>query len=106
MELHEFALGGESVEVVAEILPVNLGAGVDSVDVLLDVGVSVAVDVAVGVRGVIGIETVRYFPCVGHTVAVGVDIGSAFIFGISAHLHGVGDDTEFVGILGKAAVFE
>ena len=106
MGLHQLTLGGQRVVVVVQVTPVEVVLGRDAVDVLLDVGVTVARDIAIGIRRIVRIETILLLPLVGHAVLVGIDIGLALILGVAAHLAGIGDDTELVRLVVETAIAE
>ena len=85
--------------VVLQIGPIHLFFGTDTIDIFFDVGISVARAVAVGVRGVVGVQSVGLLPFVRHTVAVAVNVWSTLVFWVSAHLSDVGDDTIFIRVV-------
>lgn len=62
----------------------------DSVGVFLNVGIAIAVHVAIGIGGVVGVQAMGFFPLVGHTVSICIDVWlPRFVLRIS-HLFVVG----------------
>src|SRR5205823_4712982 len=101
----------QRIHIVLRICPIDLLRWINSINILLNVAVAIAVYVFCGVGWIIGIQTVFCFPIIGHAVTVAVLIRLAFIIRITANLNWICDDSfgnqreQFVdGLLGVSAV--
>ena len=63
--LQEFSLLSQSIVVVLHVSPIHLFLGADTIDILLDIGISVTSAILVGIARVVRIQTVGYLPLIG-----------------------------------------
>ena len=93
--------------VVLHVSPIHLFLGADTVDILLDIGISVTSAILVGIARVVRIQAVGNLPLIRHTVAICIYIRlHLLIFRESTNLADVCDDTQLIGFLVQTAVLK
>lgn len=106
-DLQEFSLLSQSIVVVLHVSPIHLFLGADTIDILLDIGISVTSAILVGIARVVRIQAVGNLPLIRHTVAICIYIRlHLLIFRESTNLADVCDDTQLIGFLVQTAVLK
>ena len=93
--LQEFSLLCQSIVVVLHVSPIHLFLGADTVDILLDIGISVTRAILVGIARIVRIQAVGNLPLIRHTVAICIYVWlHLLIFRESTNLADICDDTQ------------